>query len=75
MDICEARAGEYAHLRIAMGWGGALVGCGSCSSRVVTATVQMRSAGSVRFMRPTGVIRALLRDVVVGEIRVGRNLD
>jgi len=33
-----------------MGWGGALVGCGSCSSRGVTATVQMRSAGSVRFM-------------------------
>ena len=38
-------------MRIGMGWGGALVGCGSCSSRGVTATVQMRSAGSVRFMR------------------------
>jgi len=50
MDNCEERAGESAHLRIAMGWGGAFVGCGSCSSRGVTATVQMRSAGSVRFM-------------------------
>ena len=49
MDDCEARAGVCTHLRIGMGWGGA-VGCGSCSSRGVTATVQMRSAGSVRFM-------------------------
>ena len=54
MDNCEARAGESAHLRIAMGWGGAFVGCGSCSSRGVTATVQMRSAGSVRFMTDGG---------------------
>ena len=38
------------HLRIGMGWGGAFVGCGSCSSRGVTATVQMRSPGNVRFM-------------------------
>ena len=73
MDHCEARAGEYAHLRIAMGWGGAFVGCGSCSSRGVTATVQMRSAGSVRFI--PGVMRALLRDVVGAEIRARRNLE
>ena len=51
IEDCEARAGVCTHLRIEMGWGGALVGCGSCSSRGVTATVQMRSAGSVRFMR------------------------
>jgi hypothetical protein len=51
MEDCEARAGVWTHLRIEMGWGGVLVGCGSCSSRGVTATVQMRSAGSVRFMR------------------------
>ena len=37
-----------------MGWGGALVGCGSFFSRGVTGTVQMRSAGSVRFMRAGG---------------------
>ena len=41
-------------MRIGMGWGGALVGCGSCSSRGVTATVQMRSPGSVRFISTPG---------------------
>ena len=50
MDGCKARAVGYTHLRIGMGWGGAFVGCGSCSSRGVTATVQMRSPGNVRFM-------------------------
>ena len=65
MDGCKARAVGYTHVRIGMGWGGAFVGCGSCSSRVVTATVQMRSPGSVRFMsakRPEcGAAKTLLK--------------
>ena len=36
------------YLRIGMRCGGALVGCGTCSSRGVMGTVQMRSSGSVR---------------------------
>ena len=36
------------YLRIGMRSGGALVGCGTCSSRGVMGTVQMRSSGSVR---------------------------
>ena len=48
-EYCEARA-RHTYLRIGMGCRGALVGCGSCSSRRVTGTVQMRSPGSVRFM-------------------------
>ena len=36
------------YLRIGMRCGGALVGCGTCSSRGVMGTVQMRFLGSVR---------------------------
>ena len=40
------------YLRIGMRCGGALVGCGTCSSRGVMGTVQMRSSGSVRSVTP-----------------------
>jgi hypothetical protein len=59
MEDCEARAGVWTHLRIGMGWGGAFVGCGSCSSRGVTGTVQIRSSGSVRSVNPARRIVSL----------------
>ena len=73
MEDCEARAGVWTHLRIEMGWGGVLVGCGSCSSIGVTGTVQMRASGSVRSIMPArrilfvGCLEMALRECACGE--------